>query len=40
MQPALERARKALEHELAMVTIADIAAEVARLGNFTAPLVW
>ncbi len=37
MRPALERARKALEAELAKVTIADIAAEVARLGKFALP---
>ncbi|MDN7177200.1 Rrf2 family transcriptional regulator [Caballeronia sp. SEWSISQ10-4 2] len=40
MGPALNRARTALENELAGVTIADIAAEVARLGKFTMPLVW
>ena len=40
MQPTLMRARKGLETELARVTIADIATEVARLGKFTAPLVW
>jgi hypothetical protein len=40
MQPALLRARKGLENELAKVTIADIAADVARLGKFTMPLVW
>ena len=38
MRPALERARRALEKELAAVTIADIAAEIARLGKFTLPL--
>ncbi len=37
MRPALERARKALEAELAKVTIADIAVEVARLGKFALP---
>lgn len=40
MQPTLTRAREALEQELAKVTIADIAAEVARLGKFSIPLVW
>lgn len=37
MRPALDKARKALEAELAKVTIADIAAEVARLGKFALP---
>lgn len=40
MQPTLTRARKALESELARVTIAAIAAEVARLGKFSIPLAW
>lgn len=40
MRPALERARRALEHELAVVSIADVADEVARLGKFDMPLVW
>jgi len=40
IRPTLERARTALELELSSVTIADIAAEVARLGKFTLPLVW
>lgn len=40
MQPTLARARKALEDELAKVTIADIATEVARVGKFSIPLVW
>ena len=40
MEPALMRARQALEDELAKVTIADIAAEVARIGNFSIPLTW
>lgn len=40
MQPSLKRARAALENELAQVTIADIAAEVARLGKFSIPLAW
>jgi Rrf2 family protein len=38
LQPTLARARDALEHELAKVTVADIAAEVARLGKFSLPL--
>ena len=38
--PTLSRARKALEHELSKTTIADIAAEVARLGKFSVPLEW
>ncbi|MDV2453248.1 Rrf2 family transcriptional regulator [Xanthomonas hortorum] len=40
LAPPLARARKALEDELAKTTIADIAAEVARLGKFSIPLVW
>ena len=40
MQPTLMRARRALEDELAKVTIADIAAEVARVGKFSLPLQW
>jgi Rrf2 family protein len=40
LQPTLARAREALEDELAKATIADIAAEVARLGKFSIPLVW
>ena len=40
LQPTLMRARKALESELAKVTIADIASEVARLGKFSIPLAW
>lgn len=40
LQPSLARAREALENELARVTIAEIAADVARRGNFTAPLEW
>jgi len=38
--PTLTRARKALENELSKTTIADIAAEVARLGKFAVPLEW
>ncbi len=37
MRPALDRARAALEDELAKVSIADIAADIARLGKFTIP---
>jgi len=37
MRPVLERARSALEAELSKSTIADIAAEVARLGKFALP---
>ena len=40
LQPVLDRAREALEGELAKVTAADIAADVARLGKFSIPLVW
>ncbi len=40
IQPALDRARKALEAELAKTTVADVAAEVARLGKFSIPLAW
>lgn len=40
MSPALSRARKAMEDELARTTIADIAAELARLGKFSVPLEW
>ena len=40
MQPTLKRAREALENELSQTTIADVAAEVARLGKFSIPLVW
>ena len=40
MQPALTRARQALEDELAKVSIADMAKEVARLGKFSIPLAW
>jgi DNA-binding IscR family transcriptional regulator len=37
MRPALERARAALEEELAKVSIADIAADIARRGAFSIP---
>ena len=40
IQPVLDRARHALEQELARTTIADMAAEVARLGKFSIPLTW
>jgi len=40
MRPALSRSRKAMEDELSKTTIADIAAEVARLGGFSVPLEW
>jgi Rrf2 family protein len=40
LRPTLSRARKALEDELSKTTIADIAAEVARLGKFSVPLEW
>ena len=40
MRPTLKRARDALEHELAKVTVSDIAGEVARLGKFAVPLAW
>lgn len=40
LQPALDRARQAMEAELARTTIADIAADVAKLGKFSIPLVW
>jgi Rrf2 family protein len=40
LQPALTRAREAFEAELDHTTIAEIADEVARLGNFTMPLAW
>jgi DNA-binding IscR family transcriptional regulator len=40
LRPVLDRASAAMEAELAAVTIADIAAEVARLGRFTIPLHW
>ncbi len=40
LQPTLDRARQAMETELAKTTIADVAAEVAKLGKFSIPLVW
>lgn len=38
--PSLASAQSAFEAELAKVTIADMAAEVARIGKFSIPLVW
>ncbi|MCF8820351.1 MULTISPECIES: Rrf2 family transcriptional regulator [Xanthomonas] len=38
LQPALERARQAMEQELAGVSVAQLAADVARLGKFSIPL--
>jgi len=38
LQPTLTRARKGLENELAKVTLADVASEVARKGKFSIPL--
>lgn len=38
--PALDRAKGAMEAELAAVTLQDIATEVAKLGKFAIPLVW
>ncbi|KQR12637.1 MULTISPECIES: Rrf2 family transcriptional regulator [Xanthomonas] len=40
LEPTLTRARRALEGELGKTTIADVATDVARLGNFSIPLVW
>ena len=40
LRPTLDQAQKALESELARVSIADIGKEVARLGKFTIPLEW
>lgn len=40
LRPVLDRARAAMEAELAGVTIADIAADVARLGRFALPVQW
>jgi Rrf2 family protein len=37
MRPALEQARRALETQLAAVTISDISAEIARLEKLTLP---
>lgn len=38
LRPHLERARQALEQELAQITIADVARDVAALGGFNIPL--
>ncbi|ACT05815.1 transcriptional regulator, BadM/Rrf2 family [Dickeya chrysanthemi Ech1591] len=40
IHPILTRAREALEQELAKTTIADVGAELARLGKFSIPLIW
>ena len=40
IRPSLNRARKAMEDELSKTTIADVAAELARLGKFSVPLEW
>lgn len=40
LEPALIRAREAFAAELARVTIADVAADVARLGQFSVPYDW
>lgn len=37
MRPALDRARAALENELAQTSVADIAADIASRGEFTIP---
>ena len=39
IQPILEKARRAMEQEIGNATIAQLAAEVARLGHFSLPLV-
>jgi len=40
LRPTLDRARKAMEDELALVTIEQVATDVATLGKFTIPLTW
>jgi Rrf2 family protein len=40
LQPALDRARLAMEQELAGVSVAQLAADVARLGKFSISLQW
>ncbi|MDN3219689.1 Rrf2 family transcriptional regulator [Pseudomonas nunensis] len=40
LRPSLTRAREALETELANVSVADIAEEVARLGKFEIPFTF
>ncbi len=39
LKPILDRAREAMERELALVTLDQVAAEVARVGKFSIPLV-
>ena len=38
--PVLDRAKAAMERELASVTLDEIAMEVAKLGQFSIPLTW
>ena len=38
--PALDRAKAAMERELAAVALHDIAQEVAKVGRFSIPLTW
>ena len=40
IQPILEKARQAMEQELGNATIAQLAADVARLGHFALPLIF
>ena len=40
LQPILDKARNAMEAELARVSLAQVADDVARLGNFAIPLTW
>jgi len=40
LAPTLDRARTAMEDELARITIHDVAQDVARLGKFSIPLAW
>ncbi|KQT53749.1 Rrf2 family transcriptional regulator [Aureimonas sp. Leaf454] len=40
LTPFLQKARKGMEDELAKVSIADVATDVARLGQFSLPIVW
>ncbi|RAR98752.1 Rrf2 family transcriptional regulator [Ensifer adhaerens] len=40
MTPVLDKARDALEAELAKVTIADMATGASKLGKFTMPINW
>lgn len=39
LQPILDRARRAMERELASVSLEQVAKEVARIGKFSIPLV-